>query len=75
MNVDFDTPRDIVLVQQVKKKLSCVNVTQLIDSPDTKTVVAITEPLGTITLWSGSAYDAIGQWTDYDVKKRINQLY
>jgi hypothetical protein len=28
-----------------------------------------------ITLWEGSAYDAIGQWTDTDVTNRLNELY
>ena len=75
MNVDFSYPRDIVIVQQIKRRLSALNVKQIIDDSDAKTVTAVTEQLGNVVLWSGDAYDAIGQWTDADVKKRLNEIY
>lgn len=74
----------VPLPKQVKIKLKSgqeveidkIEIFQLIDSPAKKTVTAICryQPM-IITLWEGSAYDAIGQWKDSDVTRRIQELY
>ena len=53
-----------------------IEIFQLIDSPAKKTVIAICryQPM-MITLWEGPAYDAIGQWKDSEVTRRIQELY
>jgi len=74
MIVTFDSPKTIVTIPQVTKTVSTVNVVQLTDLPESKVVFAYTAEVGRITLWTGSAYDTIGQWTDTDVVNRIKEL-
>lgn len=54
------------------------------DNPDSKIVTAKVNLLAAdgqkydypeIILWSGDAYDAIGQWTDADVQSRIAEIF
>jgi hypothetical protein len=40
-----------------------------------KKVIAHTSEFGSVVLWEGDAYDAIGQWTDLDVTARIKEIY
>ena len=57
-----------------KVKLKSVDVIKYEDSPSTKTVTLYTDSiLGTIVLWEGSSYDAIGQWTDANVVTRLKE--
>jgi hypothetical protein len=74
MQIILDQPKELVIVQEVKKTLQEVNVTQMIDDPTNKTVQAFTLELGVLTLWQGAEYDAIGQWTDTDVINKIKSL-
>jgi hypothetical protein len=56
--------------------LSKIEITSIEDSAVAKTVTArINAAPGTIVLWEGAAYDAIGQWTDTDVVNRIKEIY
>lgn len=68
-----------ILVKEIPAfqiKASVIEITSIIDlSGDKKVIAATNGPLGSITLWEGAAYDAIGQWTDDDVKNRILELY
>ena len=75
MEITFTSPKTIVAVPQVTKTLSSINIIQIVDIPDSKRVVAVTVELGRIVLWDDTAYDAIGQWTDASVLKRINEIY
>lgn len=75
MEVIFDTPKDIIVVPEVKKTFEKITVLDIVDSPNFKTVIAVTIELGRITLWEGDAYDTIGQWTDTDVVNRILEMY
>jgi hypothetical protein len=75
MEITFTAPKDIVVVSEMKRTIDKIVITDVIDSPQRKTVVAMTMELGSIMLWEGTAYDAIGQWTDADVINRINEIY
>jgi hypothetical protein len=56
-------------------KTTTIEITQIIDDSTTKTITAYTKQFGAVVLWQGAAYDAIGQWTDNDVKARLIALY
>lgn len=75
MKIEFNAPREVVMVPERKTTVDSVEIRQLVDMPDRKRVQAYTDTIGIITLWEGAAYDAIGQWTDTDVVTRINELY
>ena len=75
LTVNF--PKEVVLKQipATQIKATEIKVKQIVDSAETKKVVAFTDKAGKIILWEGAAYDAIGQWTDSDVQARITELY
>lgn len=59
-----------------KIKISEIEILSMNDNTVDKRVTIQTKGrLGRITLWEGEAYDAIGQWTDEDVKNRLFELY
>lgn len=52
-----------------------IEIEQVIDNYSEKKVTAMTKSiLGNIVLWEGKSYDAVGQWTDEDVKTRLLQI-
>lgn len=52
-----------------------LEVAYIIDNYADKKVVAHTKSiLKDVVLWEKEAYDAIGQWTDEDVKQRLLQI-
>ena len=75
MKITFNSPKEVVLVKEIKKTLSEITVIEMVDNPENKTVTAFIQELGPVTIWEGAAYDAIGQWTDEDVINKINELY
>ena len=75
MEITFDPPKNIVRVPEMRATISAITIMEMTDSPERKSVYAMTRELGRIILWEGAAYDAIGQWTDADVENRINELY
>lgn len=81
MNVIFDTPIKKVIQQEISITISEINVLSTTDNPKDKIVSAVIEIVSdsdqtqSISLWEGEKYDAIGQWTDSDVIKRIKELY
>ena len=75
MEIIFNPAKDVTVVAEIKKTIDKITVLDITDSPNNKTVTATTMELGRITLWEGTAYDAIGQWTDTDVEARINEIY
>jgi len=75
MEITFTAPKDIVIVSEMKKTIEKLTITEIIDSPERKVVIAQTDELGRIKLWEGDAYDTIGQWTDTDVLNRIKEIY
>ena len=62
-------------IPAIQIKATSIEVTSMVDDPTTKTVTVNTNSiLGTVVLWDGAAYDAIGEWTNEDVKKRLIEL-
>lgn len=74
MKITLDTPKEVVLVKEIKQSVSEVTIGEITDNSEMKIVRAFTQEIGVITLWEGAAYDAIGQWTDADVEARIKEL-
>ncbi len=65
------------LVKRIEESaaINTVTIDAITDFPDLKVVEArIIGYNGVIILWSGDAYDSIGQWTDSDVSTRIKAL-
>ena len=75
MEVIFSQATDVVVVTERKVTIEKLTITELVDLPSRKMVVAKTQQVGSIVLWKDADYDAIGQWTDADVMTRITQLY
>lgn len=74
MKITFETPKEVVVVKELKRTVDEITVTEVVDYPERKSVKAFTSELGVIDLWEGAAYDAIGQWTDADVIARITEI-
>jgi uncharacterized protein (DUF2164 family) len=74
MKVTLDKEKEMVIVKEVKKKITEITVLELKDLPEVKRVEAITKELGIVLLWEGAQYDAIGQWTDTDVINKLKSL-
>jgi uncharacterized protein (DUF2164 family) len=74
MKVTLDKEKEMVIVKEVKKKITEITVLELKDLPEVKRVEAITKELGIVLLWQGAEYDAIGQWTDTDVINKLKSL-
>lgn len=75
MKITFETPKEIVIVKEIKRTISEIIIEEVVDNSETKTVTTYVLGLGQIILWSGDEYDAIGEWTDADVVNRVNELY
>ena len=74
MKITFETPKEIVIVKELKRTFEEVTIEEVVDNPERKVVRAFTRELGQLVLWEGEAYDAIGQWTDADVQARVLEL-
>lgn len=72
MKITLDKLTNYVIVKQVTKEISEVEVFEVTDNPSRKSVVASTN-VGLFKLWEGDKYDAIGQWTDEDVATEIKK--
>jgi hypothetical protein len=76
MEINLNEPRVIVLQEEKSKTISKLTVNRVVDIPSQKVVKCFCEEINEpITLWEGSAYDTIGQWTDSDVQARLTDLY
>lgn len=75
MQITINPPKDLTIVQEMKRTIDTITIRNMIDSPEQKQVVAETMELGRIILWQKEAYDNIGQWTDTDVIDRIKEIY
>jgi len=74
--IEFNQEREIFKVPERSVMGTKIIITEMIDKPKEKKVLAYTEGLpGYIILWEGSDYDAIGDWTNQNVIDRVNQLY
>ena len=74
MKITFETPKEIVVVKELKRTFEEVTIEEVTDNPSRKEVKAFTRELGILVLWSGEAYDLAGQWTDADVVARVTEL-
>jgi hypothetical protein len=76
MQINFNSPKNVVVVSQQTATFSSLTIQRMIDLPAQKKVVVylqqVNEP---ITLWEGASYDSIGQWTNTDVANAILALY
>ena len=72
MKIILSNPTDYVIVKEQKRTITEVEVLQIVDRPNEKKVEAFTS-VGYFILWKGSAYDAIGQWTDEDAIQEITR--
>jgi len=72
--VTFNPPASIRSFGGVTITTNELFVTKTVDSPVDKTVKAYTSSGKIYTLWSGTDYDNIGQWTDTDVINKIKEL-
>lgn len=76
MKIRLEKPKEIVKVQEIKETLTELTIERYVDNPGLKVVrVFIKEVHEPIILWEGVAYDNIGQWTDEDANKRLQELY
>jgi len=75
MKITFETPKEVVIVQELKRTIEEITIEEVIDSNSRKEVKAYTQEVGVLVLWTGDAYDAIGEWTDADVVTRVKELY
>ena len=75
MDVIFSSPKDIVLHPEQKITLDKLTILQMTDFPERKVVRVNTVEIGTIVVFQGAEYDAIGQWTDTDVVNKIKSMY
>lgn len=87
METILEAPKEVTIVESVKATIAKFSEPKIIYSNEDKTCLAIfyvfsknedesfkEEGRKELMLWSGDAYDAIGQWTDTDVKNRIVEL-
>lgn len=74
MKITFETPKEIVVVPELKRTFEEITIEEVVDNPSRKEVKAFTRELGILILWSQEEYDAIGQWTDTDVEARVSEL-
>jgi hypothetical protein len=75
MKITFENPKEVVVVKEIKRTITELTIEEIVDNNSRKEVKAYTEELGIVALWTGTAYDAIGEWTDADVVARIKELY
>jgi hypothetical protein len=76
MEINLNSPYEAVIIERRTKTVEKLTVRSIVDFPIEKRVSAQIKELGEpVILWSGDAYDAIGQWTDTDVQNRLNELY
>ena len=75
MEITLNTPKEIIVFAERRKTITKVEITELIDNPKKKNVIAKTNEFGIVILWEGEDYDTIGQWTDTDVINKIKTIY
>jgi hypothetical protein len=76
MKITLETPKEQILVQEVKKSITTLTVQRMVDLPAKKEVKVFVKELNDpVVLWSGADYDAVGQWTDADVEAKLIELF
>ncbi len=76
MIVTLSKSKDIVVVKQETKTITTLTIDRIVDNPKQKFVRCFISELNEpVTLWEGDEYDAIGQWVDTDVEKKLKELF
>lgn len=75
MEITLSMPKEIVVLPERRKTITKVEIIEVTDNSISRIVSAKTNEFGTIILWKGEEYDAIGQWTDTDVINKIKTIY
>jgi hypothetical protein len=78
MNIKLDAARALTVTKPVAITSDTIKVVSITDLPSNKKVIANIS-VGNITnnnlvLWSGSDYDAIGDWTQVQANNQIISL-
>lgn len=72
-------PLEVTVTKEVTlltgQKINILKVLQVNNFYAIQKVVAQISGLGAVVLWEGASYIAIGQWTDTNVKERLQELY
>ena len=73
----LQNPINVVTQPEITKQINKITIELMVDNPSEKVVKVYCPDLshGPIVLWSGDAYDAIGQWTDQDVRQALTEKY
>ncbi len=76
MEINFDSPKKIVLRPEDSITVDKLTIERIVDFPGEKVVRCfVSEIQGPVVLWKGDSYDSIGQWTDTDVQNRLIEIY
>jgi hypothetical protein len=67
-------PEKIINTPAIKRLVNEITILSMLDEPTFKKVTVRTKEVGSLVIWEGDAYDAIGQWTDQDVTDRILEI-
>ena len=73
--VTLPTPKVIRKIPSSQVVVSKIEIDHFVDSPSEKVLEAYDKKIGKIVLFEGDAYDAIGNWTNEDVEKRLKEIY
>lgn len=75
-NITLPSPKQVIVRAAETKQISQLEIDRMVDHPKQKKVVVhLKDYPSHIILWEGDAYDAIGQWTDENVKNRLLEIF
>ena len=76
MQIELTKPKTILIQEAVYVTESIVKILSVTDTfSSVNTMIQLGENMpSALVLWENESYNAIGQWTDEDVKKRILEL-
>ena len=75
MAVSLGATKNVTVRQAESITLSEVTVLRWVDRPSDKVVLAFVQEINNpITLWEGSAYDLIGDWTEAQANTRLAEV-
>mgnify|MGYP006276448627 CR=1 FL=1 len=72
--ITFSEPIVKKVMGGVELKTTELEIKKVIDNPATKQVAALVEGNELYVLWSGEAYDNIGNWTNENVETRLREM-
>ena len=76
LKIQFNEPKVVKTASQQNLMSDNITILEMIDDPVNKKVTIKTDgqPFF-LTLWEGTEYDEIGEWTTQNVIDRINSLF